>query len=72
MAQDSAKVLGMGTIVAIMLGVGVALGLVLGLVGGMVGLPPGVLGAGVGAGIGVVGAALLSRRKAALARRQGS
>ncbi|MDP1827313.1 MAG: hypothetical protein Q8L48_28825 [Archangium sp.] len=50
-----------GVIVAIMIGTGLVAGLTLGLLHETIGLNP---GAGVGATIGVVGAILITRRRA--------
>jgi hypothetical protein len=69
METDNAKVPGWGMIIAVMFGVGVAVGLLLGLMGWLFGLSARVTGAGVGAAVGVVGATLIARRRAALARR---
>jgi hypothetical protein len=68
MADGNSKVLGWGTIILLMLATGVGLGLVLGFLGAVLGLPPGVMTASIGASVGIVGAILISRRRAALAR----
>lgn len=69
MANEEAKVMGLGQIIAIMVGVALLLGLLVGGLGGYAGVPSGVLGAGVGGAVGFIGVLLLNKRKAALARR---
>ena len=66
MRENNSKVLGWGTIIAIMVGVGVGVGLMLGLLSRTFGLSMGTTTAGVGASVGVVGALLIARRRAAL------
>jgi len=68
METTETKVPGWGTIILTLIAVGVVTGLLLGLLNWLFGLSPRVMGAGVGASIGVVGAALIARRRAALAR----
>ena len=69
MAEGDAKVMSMGQIVLIMIGVALVLGLVIGAIGGLAGLPPGITGAGIRAPVGLLGVLLLNKRKAALAAR---
>ncbi len=69
MAEGDSKVMSMGQIVLIMIGVALVLGLVFGAIGGLTGLPPGITGAGIGAAVGLLGVLLLNKRKAALAAR---
>lgn len=66
--MESKKVPGWGTIILTLVVVGVATGLLLGLMSWLFGLSPRVTGGGVGAAVGVVGAMLIARRRAALAR----
>ncbi len=61
---------GWGTIIVTLIVVGVLTGLLLGLMSWLFGLSPRVVGGGVGASIGVVGAGLIARRRAALARQE--
>jgi hypothetical protein len=68
MEKDDAKAQGWGTIIVTLVVVGLVTGLLLGLMNWLFGLSPRVVGGGVGASIGVVGAALIARRRAALAR----
>jgi hypothetical protein len=68
MTNDTTKPMGLGTIIAILFVTAIAIGVVLGAFGGMLGLSPGLRGAGVGACVGILGALLLSRRRAALER----
>ena len=70
--ESSEKVMGWGTIIAIMVGIALAVGLLLGLMGQMFGIPTQWTGAGVGVSAGVVGASLISRRRAALDKRSSS
>ncbi len=70
MRSEQPEVMGWGTIIAIMTVTGVLVGALLGGLGPAFGLAPGRLTAGVGASIGVVGALLISRRRAALALRK--
>ncbi len=67
MTDTNDTVMGWGTILAIMVATGLVTGLILGLLRDAVGMTGGT--AGVGASIGVVGALLIARRRAALARR---
>lgn len=71
MEKADAKVPGWGTIIMTLVGVAVVTGLLLGLMSWLFGLSPRVAGGGVGVSVGVVGAALIARRRAALARRVG-
>lgn len=64
--DENAKALGWGTIIAIMVGVGLAVGLLLGLLRQTFGLSTSATAGGVGAAIGVVGAILIARRRAIL------
>jgi hypothetical protein len=66
MGGANTKVMGWGTIIAIMVGVGLVTGLLLGLTRELLGLSQGMTGGGVGASVGVVGAILMARRRAAL------
>lgn len=68
MEKENPKVLGWGTIIAILVGVAVVTGLLLGLSSGLLGLSPSMTGGGVGASVGVVGALLVARRRAAIAQ----
>lgn len=68
MATDHTKVLGWGTIIAILVGVAVVTGLLLGLMVELLGLSSRWTTGGLGATVGVVGAFLVARRRAALAR----
>ncbi len=68
MEKDNTNVLGWGKIIVILVVVAVATGLLLGLMGSLFGLSPGMTGGGVGASVGVVGALLIARRRAAMAR----
>ena len=70
--KNSEKVMGWGTIIAIMVGVALAVGLLLGLMGTMFGISTQWTGAGVGVSAGVVGASLIARRRAALDKRRSS
>lgn len=65
--DSTSAVMGWPTIVAIMIATGLVAGLILGLLRDAVGMTGGTTG--VGASIGVVGALLIARRRAALARR---
>lgn len=67
MTDTNDTVMGWGTILAIMVATGLVTGPILGLLRDAVGMTGGT--AGVGASIGVVGALLIARRRAALARR---
>ena len=69
MEKTDAKVPGWGTIIVTLVAVAVVTGLLLGLMNWLFGLSPRVVGGGVGASVGVVAAALIARRRAALARR---
>lgn len=69
MADSDQKIMSMGKIIAIMVGVALVLGLLIGGLGGLAGLPPGITGAGIGAAVGLIGVLLLNKRKAALAAR---
>jgi hypothetical protein len=69
MSENDEKVMGWGTIIAIMVGVGLAVGMTLGLLSGALGFSSNRLGAGVGASMGVVGALLIARRAKALANK---
>ncbi|MBK6751163.1 MAG: hypothetical protein KA956_09985 [Pyrinomonadaceae bacterium] len=69
MDGNKTKVLSWGSIIAIMIGVGLVAGLVIGLLSETFGLSSSALGAGVGASVGVVGAILIARRRAALSQR---
>jgi membrane associated rhomboid family serine protease len=64
------KVLGWGSIIAIMLGVAIAMGLALGLTSRALGVSSGVAAGGVGATIGALGAMLIARRRADLERQK--
>jgi len=64
--EGKPKVMGWGTIIAIMVATGLVAGVLLGLLGEVLGLSPGRTTTGVGASVGVVGAILISRRRAAL------
>jgi hypothetical protein len=66
MMENNTKVLGWGSIIAIMCGVGVVVGLILGLLNRTLGLSPGMVTGGIGASLGVVGATLIARRRAVL------
>ncbi len=66
MAENAPKVMGWGTIIGILVLTSLALGLTVGLITTALGVSSRSLGAGVGAGVGVVGAILISRRRAAL------
>ena len=70
MNEDDTKVLGWGTIIAIMLGIAFATGLLLGLMGKLFGLSTRWTTGGVGAVVGVVGVSLIARRRAALDRQR--
>lgn len=70
MIENNTKVLGWGSIIAIMVGVGVVVGLVLGLMSRTLGLSTGATTGGIGASVGVVGAILIARRRAALDRQK--
>ena len=70
--ESSEKVMGWGTIIAIMVGVALAVGLLLGLMGEVFGVPTQWAGAGVGVSAGVVGASLVARRRTALDKRSSS
>lgn len=70
MEKDNTKVLGWGTIIAILVGVAVVTGLLLGLMNRLFGLSPGITGGGIGASVGVVGATLIARRRAAMKRQK--
>lgn len=70
MTDAAPKVMGWGTIIAIVAGTGVVVGLLLGAIGQALALPPGRMTAGVGAAMGVLGALLVTRRRAALAQAQ--
>lgn len=69
MPDSDQKIMSMGKIIAIMVGVALVLGLLIGGLGGLAGLPPGITGAGIGAAVGLIGVLLLNKRKAALAAR---
>ncbi len=66
MSETNTKVLSWGVIIAIMIGVGLVVGLLLGVLGNTLGLSTTATSAGIGGSIGVVGAILISRRRAAL------
>lgn len=66
-AEDP-KVMGWGMIVVIVAATGIVVGLLLGIIGQGLAVPPGRMTAGVGAAMGVVGALLVTRRRAALAQ----
>jgi hypothetical protein len=68
MENDRTKVLGWGTIIAILVGVALVTGLLLGLMRSTLGLSTSMTGGGIGASVGVVGAILVARRQAAIAR----
>lgn len=68
MAEQTPKVMGWGTIVAIVLGTGLVVGLSLGLLGGALGISTSWFGSGAGASMGVVGALLVAQRQRALAQ----
>ena len=69
MAQTEQKIMSMGQIIVIMVGVALVLGMVVGGIGALAGISPGISGAGIGAAIGLIGVLLLNKRKAALAAR---
>jgi hypothetical protein len=68
---EPTKVMGWGTLIAILVGVALTTGLLLGALGELLGrgFNP---GAGVGAAVGITGALLISRRRAALAAQRPS
>ena len=66
MVDNNTKVLGWGTIIAILLGVAVVTGLLLGLLGETVGLSPFFRQATLGVVVGVAAAILIARRAAAV------
>jgi hypothetical protein len=68
MTTDTAKVMGWGTIIAILVATAVGIGVLLGLLGDALGWAPGRTGGGVGLGVGLLAANLISRRRAALAQ----
>lgn len=67
MTEGEQKVMSMGQIILIMVGIALVLGLVVGGIGGYFGFPPGIAGGGIGAAVGFIGVLLLNKRKAALA-----
>lgn len=67
MTQGETKIMSMGQIILVMVGLALVLGVLIGGLGGFFGIPPGILGAGIGAGVGFIGVLLLNKRKAALA-----
>jgi hypothetical protein len=69
MSDDTTQVMGWPAIIGIMIAFGLAVGLILGLIGRVVQLPQSMTTGGVGVAMGVVGALLISRRRAAMARR---
>jgi len=68
MTTEDPRVMGWGTIIALMTATGLCVGVMLGLIGDALGLGPGRTTAGVGASVGVMGALLIARRRVALAR----
>lgn len=70
MAANDPKVMSMGQIIAIMIGVALVLGLVIGAIGSVTGISPGITGGGIGAAVGLIGVLLLNKRKAALAEQK--
>ncbi len=66
--NDDPRVMGWGTIIALLVATGLCVGVILGLIGDALALAPGRTTAGVGASIGVVGSILIARRRAALAQ----
>jgi len=68
MEKDNTKVLGWGTIILILVGAAVVTGLLLGLMSSLLGLSTRTIGGGVGASVGVLGAILIARRRAVIAR----
>ena len=68
MTTDTPKVMGWGTIIAVLLAASVGIGLLLHLLGEALGWAPGRTGGGVGLGVGLLAANLISRRRAALAQ----
>ena len=72
MTDAAPKVMGWGTIIAIVAATGIVVGMLLGAIGQALALPPGRMTAGVGAAMGVLGALLVTRRRAALAQAQKS
>lgn len=71
MTQAEPKVMSWGMIVAIVVVTMLGVGVLLGALGQALSLAPGRMTAGVGAAGGVVGALLVTRRRAMLAQRQG-
>ncbi len=69
MSGTNAKVLSWGAIIAIMVGVGLSVGLLLVFLNQILGLSNRI-GAGIGASVGIVGAILISRRRAALNKKK--
>ena len=67
MNTEDPRVMGWGTIVALLVATALFVGVLLGLIGDALGLSPGRTTAGVGASIGVMGALLIARRRVALA-----
>lgn len=68
--NDDPRVMGWGTIIALMVATGLGVGVMLGLIGDALALAPGRTTAGVGASVGVMGSILIVRRRAALAQAQ--
>jgi hypothetical protein len=68
MTTDTPKVMGWGTIIAVLLAASVGIGLLLHLLGEALGWAPGRTGGGVALGVGLLAANLISRRRAALAQ----
>ena len=67
-AKHTPKVMGWGTLIAILLAAALGIGLLLSLLGEALGWAPGRTGGGVGLGVGLLAANLISRRRAALAQ----
>jgi len=66
-AEEKPQVMGWGTLIAIVVGTGLAVGMSLGLLGGALGISSSWFGSGAGGSMGVVGALLIARRQRALA-----
>ena len=70
--NNDPRVMGWGTIIALMVATGLCVGVMLGLIGEALALSPGRttagVGASIGASIGVMGSILIARRRDALAQ----
>jgi hypothetical protein len=66
MTDDSGKVLGFGTIIAIVVAYGLGLGTLLGLFGASLGLSAAVRGGLIGGSVGALATILVRRRRKAL------